>query len=176
MPRRKAGAEILDEINTEKNRPLGRAPGKMPQNRTKAIEKLQDQFQFKDNAELERHIAMQKALSEKAATEYVMDDKTRRQLKYKQGIVQNHQQHWDAKHGVKNSEITSKLKKPSDMKHVQSAQDAELEDLFMSVVDEIEDRQAHLETLGDNCDKETKERIKHEIAERVGELQRIREL
>jgi hypothetical protein len=32
------------------------------------------------------------------------------------------------------------LKKPSDMKHVRSAQDAELEDLFDSIVEEIEER------------------------------------
>jgi hypothetical protein len=35
-------------------------------------------MQFKDKAELEAHIAMQKAAYEKATTEYVMDDKTRR--------------------------------------------------------------------------------------------------
>ncbi len=32
------------------------------------------------------------------------------------------------------------LQKPSDLKHVQSAQDAELDDLFDSVVEEIEER------------------------------------
>jgi hypothetical protein len=35
-------------------------------------------MQFKDKAELERHIAAQNAAYEKASTEYVIDDKTRR--------------------------------------------------------------------------------------------------
>jgi hypothetical protein len=32
------------------------------------------------------------------------------------------------------------LQKPSDIKHVKSAQDAELDDLFESVIEEIEER------------------------------------
>jgi hypothetical protein len=33
VPKRKAGAEILDEMEYEKSKPLGRAPGKMGINR-----------------------------------------------------------------------------------------------------------------------------------------------
>ena len=62
------------------------------------------------------------------------------------------------------------LQKPSDLKHVKSKQDAELEDLFASVEEEIEERQNHLERLGDAADKATQERIKNEIIERIGEL------
>jgi len=62
------------------------------------------------------------------------------------------------------------------MKHVLSAQDAELEDLFSSVVEEIEERQEHLEKMGDDCDKATAARIKGEICSRIAELQKIREL
>lgn len=62
------------------------------------------------------------------------------------------------------------------MKHIRSAQDAELEDLFMSVVEEIEERQEFLEKMGSDCDKGTQSRIKGEIVARIGELQRIREL
>jgi hypothetical protein len=40
------------------------------------------------------------------------------------------------------------LQKPSDLKHVKSAQDAELDDLFDSVVEEIEERQEFLEKMG----------------------------
>ena len=60
--------------------------------------------------------------------------------------------------------------------HIQSAQDEELEDLFESVVEEIEERQEHLESLGDMADKQLQERIKNEIIERIGELQKIKEL
>lgn len=176
VPKRKAGDEILAQMDRDKNRPLGKAPGKVPQNRPKKIEELQEKFQFKDNAELERHIAMQRAMSEKAASEYVMDDKTRRQLRFKGGISKNHGEHYEEKYGVKQSQIKKLLQKPSDMKHVRSAQDAELEDLFLSVVEEIEDRQEHMERLGEGCDKVTAQRLKNEIIERVGELQRIREL
>lgn len=62
------------------------------------------------------------------------------------------------------------------MKHVRSQQDAELEDLFESVVEEIEERQEYLEKMGTDCDKATQSRIKGEIVARIGELQRIREL
>ena len=40
VPKRKAGAEILGQIEQEKNRPLGKAPGRVPQNRAKRIEEL----------------------------------------------------------------------------------------------------------------------------------------
>lgn len=59
---------------------------------------------------------------------------------------------------------------------MQSEQDEELEDLFDSVVEEIEERQQHLEELGDNATTAIENRIKNEIVERIGELQRIRDL
>lgn len=68
------------------------------------------------------------------------------------------------------------LQRPSDAKHVQSAQDAELEDLFESIIEEIEERQEFLEKMGPDCDKATQARIKNEITSRIAELQRIREL
>ena len=98
---------------------------------------------------------MQKALSEKAASEYVMDDRTRRAQRFRQGISKNSLAHYEAKYGVSQGDIQKILKKPTDFKHVQSAQVAELEDLFISVTEEIEERQEHLEALGDSCDKAT---------------------
>ena len=59
---------------------------------------------------------------------------------------------------------------------MQKAQDAELEDLFDSVVEEIEERQQHLEDLGDGIDRNIETRVKNEIVDRIGELQRIRNL
>ena len=56
-------------------------------------------------------------------------------------------------------------------------QDDELEDLFDSVVDEIEERQEYLDTLQEGVGKKDIEaRIKNEIVSRIGELQKIREL
>ncbi len=78
-------------------------------------------MQFKDKAELERHIAMQKAAYEKATTEYVMDDKTRRQQRFKAKISANALAHYEEKYGAKTSDIMKLLKKPSDLKHVRSA-------------------------------------------------------
>lgn len=40
VPKRKAGAEILAVMEAEKLKPLGRAPGRMPQNRINMIEDL----------------------------------------------------------------------------------------------------------------------------------------
>lgn len=176
VPKRKAGKEILADLEHEKRRPLGRAPGKMGQNRAEKIDELQQHMQFKDKAELERHIAAQKAAYERATTEYVMDDKTRRAQRFKAKISANSLAHYQEKYGGKTSEIMILLQAPSDMKHVRSAQDAELEDLFESVVEEIEERQEFLEKMGLDCDKATQARIKGEIVARIGELQRIREL
>ncbi len=66
--------------------------------------------------------------------------------------------------------------KPINPKHVRSAQDSELDDLFESVVEEIEDRQAHLQALGDEADQVTKDRLKNEIVDRIADLQKIRTL
>jgi hypothetical protein len=40
VPKRKAGAEILADLEAAKRKPVGRAPGKMPQNRAALIEDL----------------------------------------------------------------------------------------------------------------------------------------
>ena len=42
--------------------------------------------------------------------------------------------------------------------------------MFDSVVEEIEDRQEHLEALGDKADQATKDRLKNEIVERIADL------
>lgn len=106
-----------------------------------------------------------------------MDDKTRRQIRFKARISKNALQHYEEKYGSgKSNEILRLLQQPSDAKHVRSAQDDELEDLFMSVVEEIEERQEFLEKMGSDCDKATQLRMKGEIVARIGELQRIKEL
>jgi transcription antitermination factor NusA-like protein len=56
-------------------------------------------------------------------------------------------------------------------------QDDELEELFDSVVEEIEERQMYLEKVTDcGGNKEIEARVKNEIVGRIGELQKIREL
>ena len=57
VPHRKQGDKILAEIDYEKSKPLGRAPGKMGVDRAKKIEQLQENFQFKNKAELDASIA-----------------------------------------------------------------------------------------------------------------------
>lgn len=63
------------------------------------IEDLQERFQFKDKDELERHIAMQRAYAEKASTEYVMDEKTRRRQRFAAKISKNALAHYEEKYG-----------------------------------------------------------------------------
>ena len=77
-------------------------------------------------------------------------------------------QHYEQKYGANPALATAMQTK--NRSHIQSAQDEELEDLFESVVEEIEERQEHLESLGDMADKQLQERIKNEIIERIGEL------
>lgn len=56
-------------------------------------------------------------------------------------------------------------------------QDEELEELFDSIVDEIEERQEYLEhIMAAGGKKDIEARTKNEIVERIGELQKIREL
>ena len=57
-------------------------------------------------------------------------------------------------------------------------QDDELEDLFESVVEEIEERQNYLEKIQGigGKTKDIEERLKNEIVDRIAELQRIREI
>ena len=67
--------------------------------------------------------------------------------------------------------------RPKTKEEIRTEQDEELEDLFESVIDEIEERQLHLDKvmeMGGN--KEIAGRLKNEIVERVAELQKIREL
>ena len=59
---------------------------------------------------------------------------------------------------------------PKSKAAIKSEQDEELEDLFESVVEEIEERQHHLEDLGEMADRNIEARIKNEIVERIGEL------
>lgn len=87
-------------------------------------------------------------MAEKASTEYVVDDKTRRRERFALKISKNSLAHYEEKYGQKSSEIMKILQKPSDMKHVKNAQDAELDDLFDSVVEEIEERQEFIEKMG----------------------------
>ena len=65
------------------------------------------------------------------------------------------------------------------MEEVRSEQEQELEDLFDAIVEEIDDRQQTLEKIIDMTDAKAKEmvaRLKAEIVDRIGELQKIREL
>ena len=108
-------------MDKEKNKPVGRYPGKHPQNRAHMIEDLQERFQFENKDELERHLRRQNDLAERAATEYVMDDKTRRQIRFQAKVSKNSLAHYEEKYGAKTSDIMKLLQRPSDIKHVLSA-------------------------------------------------------
>ena len=95
-------------------------------------------------------------------------------LKHKKGrtfiIPQYALEHFEAKYGRKvDSGI---LKKPAAV-----SQDEQLEELFDEIAAEIEERIAYLkeiESIGKS--PEIEQRIKNEVAERIGELQKIREM
>lgn len=58
IPKRRAGEEILMEIENERaKRPMMLPPGKRGVNRKEMIEDLQTRFQFKNREELDAHIA-----------------------------------------------------------------------------------------------------------------------
>jgi len=66
VPRRKPGEVIIAETEYEKNKPLGRPPGKMGVNRPKKIAECQENFQFKDKAELEAYMANKRRAAQMA--------------------------------------------------------------------------------------------------------------
>lgn len=86
-------------------------------------------------------------------------------------VAQRALQHYEEKYGKAPHDLL--MARPQTIEE----QDEQLEDLFDSVVDEIEERQEYLEHIvaaGGN--KEIEQRTKNEIIERIGELQKIKEL
>ena len=81
-----------------------------------------------------------------------MSDKERRRRRFEGGIAKRALEHYEAKYG-KNPALFQSLAGGFSKSKVQTDQDEELEDLFESIVEEIEDRQKHLESLGDAADK-----------------------
>ena len=177
VPRRKAGEVIQAETAMELNRPLGVAPGRVGVNRQAEIETLQNRNQFQNRQEYEQFQANQRRAAElasQAPTE--ISDVDRRRLKFKGGIAQRAMEHYEQKYGANPALLQKLQKQPKSRAAIQSEQDEELEDLFDSVAEEIEERQRHLEDLGEAADRNIQARIKNEIVERIGELQRIRDL
>ena len=100
----------------------------------------------------------------------------RRRIRFRGGIAERALAHYEQKYG-QNPTLLQKLQKhPKSKAAIQSEQDEELEDLFESVVEEIEERQRHLEDMGDQATQDIQTRMKNEIVDRIGELQRIRDL
>lgn len=105
-----------------------------------------------------------------------ISDKDRRRIRFKGGIAARALEHYELKYG-KNPALAGQLmNKPKSKQQIENEQDAELEDLFDSVVEEIEERQEFLDEMGDQADKAMQEKLKFEICERVGELQKIRKI
>ena len=105
-----------------------------------------------------------------------ISDKERRRRRFAGGIAKRAIEHYEEKYGKNPALAKNLVAQHFNMEKVISEQDAELEDLFESIAEEIEERQLHLESLGEAADKKIKDRIKTEICERIAELQRIREL
>lgn len=67
--------------------------------------------------------------------------------------------------------------RPKTSEEIRGEQDDELEDLFDSVIEEIEERQEYLEQVIEmGGRKDIEQRTKNEIVDRIAELQKIREI
>ena len=153
VPHRRKGEDILSEIEHEKSKPLGRAPGKVGVDRAKKIEHLQEVNQFRDKAELDRHMKLKREAAAMAKLGPVpMSDKERRRRRFEGNYARRAIEHYEAKYG-KNPALAH-LGYGFNKASVQSKQDEELEDLFEAICEEIEDRQHHLESLGEQADKQ----------------------
>ena len=177
VPRRKPGEVIQAETNFDKVQAMGNAPGRAGVDRTALIENLQERNQFQNKQAYEKYQADRRRKAElmsQAPTE--ISDQDRRRIKFRGGIAQRALAHYEQKYGA-NPQLMQKLQQhPKSKAAIKSEQDEELEDLFEAVVEEIEERQRHLEDLGDLADNNIETRIKHEIVTRIAELQRIRDM
>ena len=91
--------------------------------------------------------------------------------------AQNAMKHYEDKYGKNPAAYL--LSQPKNAAEIRSTQDKELEYLFDQVVFEIEERQQFLEELtngGQAPNTAVESRMKNEIVERIGELQKIKEL
>ena len=143
VPRRKNGDLIKSEIDSEKRSNMGRVgPGTKGVDRQAMINDLQEHQQFENKAAMDAEIAARKR-AELAGLSQIstQTDRERREAKFKLSIAQKAQEHYESKYGP-NPHLANQLigSKPLNPKHIRSAQDAELDDLFDSVVEEIEDR------------------------------------
>ena len=104
-----------------------------------------------------------------------IDNATRLKFKYNKQIAANAMKHYEEKYGKNPAEYL--LSQPTSLLQAQTEQDRELQDLFDQITIEIEERQKFLEDMtkqGPN--KEVEDRMKREIVDRIGELQKIKEL
>lgn len=109
MPKRKAADEIQYEIQQEYNKPLV-APGKRGINRKELINDLQERFQFKDKAEIDRIMAQKKM--ESMLPDINPPGKKKR--KWNTNIAQKALQHYQEKYGKAPGDILNLRPKTHD--------------------------------------------------------------
>lgn len=103
------------------------------------INDLQERFQFKDKAEIDAMIAKKKQAL--LLPEIVPPGKKKR--KWNTGIAQKALQHYQEKYGKNPGDLLNL--RPKTKEEIRDEQDQELEDLFDSIIEEIEERQEYLE-------------------------------
>lgn len=89
---------------------------------------------------MDAYINMQRQL---ALLPQVDDPKKRKKRRYNMGIAQKALQHYQEKYGKPPGDLLNM--RPKTNEEVRNEQDEELEDLFESVIEEIEDRQEYLD-------------------------------
>lgn len=108
----------------------------------------------------------------KALASMPVDNKARLRAKYNRPYAQNAMKHYEEKYGVNPEAL---LLPGGSLDAARTKQQEELQDLFDTVVFEIEDRQQFLEEMSGG-NKQVEERVKKEIIDRIAELQKIKEL
>ena len=105
----------------------------------------------------------------------INDPSKKKKRNWNTGVAHKALQHYQEKYGKAPSDLLSM--RPKTKEEYRTEQDQELEDLFDSIVDEIEDRQVYLDQIQKiGGQKEVEKRMKSEIVERIAELQKIREI
>jgi len=171
---RKKNEKIIQYEMAKENKNIKPKPGV---NRKRMIDDLQDRFQFQGMKDAV--VGIDPKIRERQQLEELMKNApVTRKTKQSFMVPDYAAKYYSEKYGKAFDPHSLDKLTPSEAGYsTVDEQNAELEDLFTQVVEEVEERQKHLNDiskLGNN--KDIEKRVKDEIVERIADLQKIREM
>ena len=172
VPRKKNEVIIKAEMSKE-NKAVKPKPGV---DRKRMIDDLQDRFQFQGMKDAV--VGIDPKLRKRQQLEELMRKAPVTKSKRTFKIPDYASKYYEEKYGKALDPKSLEKYEPSESgMTVADQQNAELEDIFDQVVDEIQERQNYLKEISEiGKSKDIEERVKAEIVARIAELQKIREM